>query len=285
MRYLIALVCCILLMPSQAQACRGGMEETLFFKTIPDPQPDADVIAEISLPEVSDFGFPTAKVLKVFKTSDESIHPGSTISMRYVETSCGPDPISGSKGIVIANTGTDSKGNLVLYPYTYRPFDSRIFPPRKLPDGYDRRFIRHFMPLRFGKSIPQNFAVIMIGITGTELVYSVDFVHSEKREMSIDILQSNTIVAFVVPVGMKQLSIDSAKILLRGEGSHTKNTVVHTPKLDIDRPGFYYLATLDTDHPGQFQTAPLPEQLKRFHIGYGKTLKKLVPINFKWPVQ
>jgi len=58
---------------------------------------------------------------------------------------------------------------------------------------------------------------------------------------------------------------------------------MHTPKLNISRPGLYYVATLDTDHPGQFQMVPLPEQLKQFRADYVGTAERLKTINFKWP--
>lgn len=290
MRYLIVLVCCILLAPTQADACLGAsMEHTFFFETIPDPQPDADVIAVISVSAKTydrRAGSQTtmATVIQILKSSDARVKQGDTIPMKYQSTSCGPDPLIGSKGTIIALTGTDSKGRLVLHPYTqwFIP-DHRIEPPIILPDGFDSQP----RPLQIGESVPDNFAVIMIGVVGTESLDFLHLDHSVKRGMSPNILAfPKGIIAFAIPIGIKQLSISQVTTGRLRAGYRPNDTAqVNTPKLDIDRPGLYYVATLDTDHPGKFQTAPLPEQLKQFRVDYGKTLKKLEPINFKWPIQ
>lgn len=134
MRYLIALVLCVMLVPTQVHACRGAsMEDTLFFETIPNLQPDADVIAKVTLLDVSvmDFykGTATAKILQVLKTPDERFHQGSIISMKFMVSSCGPNHISGNEGTIIAKAGADSEGRLVLYPYMRRYSDGRITIP------------------------------------------------------------------------------------------------------------------------------------------------------------
>ena len=131
MRYLIALVSCALLVSTQAHACRDPQaEETLFFETIPDLQSDADVIAKVTMLDVSVVGISkgtaTAKVLQVLKSSDESVRQGSIISIRFTNSSCSPRAISGSEGIIIAEAGSDSEGRLVLYPFVRRYSDGRV---------------------------------------------------------------------------------------------------------------------------------------------------------------
>jgi len=75
-----------------------------------------------------------------------------------------PNPISGSKGTIIAKAGTDNKGSLVLYPYTNRTYgDGHISAPTPLPDDF-KWPLQH---LRIGKIIPQDFSVMLIGVTGT----------------------------------------------------------------------------------------------------------------------
>jgi hypothetical protein len=132
MRYLIALAFCFLLASPQAHACPGVFaDESLFFDAIPDPQPDADVIAKVSLSNVIYDGsvIVTATVMQVLKTSDTRVRRGGKITMRYMESSCGPGARNGGEGIIIAKAATDSKGRLVLYPYTYRRSDGRFFQP------------------------------------------------------------------------------------------------------------------------------------------------------------
>src|SRR5438105_423073 len=134
MRYLIALVLCVLLVPAQVHACLGAsMEDTLFFETIPNLQPDPDVIAKVNLSNVSvsDFykGTATAKVLQVLKVPNERIHKGSIVSMKFMFSSCGPNHANGNEGTIIAKAGTDSEGRFVLYPYMRRYSDGHITAP------------------------------------------------------------------------------------------------------------------------------------------------------------
>lgn len=289
MRYLIAFVLCALLAPIQALACRSG-EYTLLFETIPNPPPDSDVIVKVTLLEESKLnnyqGIATAKVSQVLKSSDKRIHQDSIITMKYLVSSCGPYHLNGDEGAIIAKASTDSKGGLVLYPYMRRYHDGYITQPAILPDG----FAISPKILRVGESIPQNFAVILIGIAGEESVDFINFDHSSQPRMIVSVMDArfpaalNTIVAIAIPVGIKQLSIFEITAGRQRLGYRPNDTVkVNTPKIDIDQPGLYYVATLDTDNPGQFQVTPLPEQLKQFHADYVGTVDGLKPINFQWP--
>jgi len=135
MRYLIALVFCFLLVTPQAHACIWyGLWNTIFFEAIPSPQADVDVIAKVSLSDVNEetrtaTATVTATVMQVLKTSDARVSQGEKVAMKYEFSSCGPDHRNGEEGMIIAKTGTDSKGLLVLYPYMRRLDDGQITPP------------------------------------------------------------------------------------------------------------------------------------------------------------
>jgi hypothetical protein len=129
MRYLIALALCFIFLSSQAQACLGRiLEDTLFFETLPNPPLNANLIAKVSLSEVS-HGTATAEIIQVLQTSDSEVHQGEKLPIQFSFSSCGPNHQNGAKGIIIAKTGIDSVGRLVLYPYMRRYSDGRITPP------------------------------------------------------------------------------------------------------------------------------------------------------------
>lgn len=130
---LLALVFCLLALP-QAHACLGlGMSYTLFFEAGASSNPDSDLVAEVSLVDVNrDAQVATAAVQRVIKTSDGRIRTGEKFKMRYESSSCGPDPIVGLKGVVIAKIGTDFDGRPVLYPYAKRRDDDQILAPYAL---------------------------------------------------------------------------------------------------------------------------------------------------------
>lgn len=143
MRYFIALFLCCLLASPRAHACLSPASyETFFFKTIPDPPPDADVIAKVSFPDVNGkTDKVTANVIQVLKTSNTKIRQGTKIPMQYGIamkggigfSDCGPWLANGDEGMIIAKIRADSKGRLVLHPYSHRPKppgDGMIFPPR-----------------------------------------------------------------------------------------------------------------------------------------------------------
>jgi hypothetical protein len=141
MHRLIALGFCLLLGSPQVHACRGGMENTLFFNAIPNPQPDADLIARVFLSDVNEkskttTATVTVTVMQVLGASDAKFQPGDKISMKYMVDSCGPRHKSGDEGIIIAIAVTDSEGNLTLHPYMHsRSNDRPILPYKQMPRG------------------------------------------------------------------------------------------------------------------------------------------------------
>jgi hypothetical protein len=289
MRYFMTLVFFLLLGPSHGHACSGSWN-SLFFETIPNPQPDADLIAIVSTlgkkeQETGVTVTEMATVIEVLKTSDARIKKGASIAMQLENSSCGPDPRVGSKGMIIAKVGTDSKGRLVVYPYTYTRGDNKITPPAMLPDGFDM----NLRTLLIGEEIPKGFAVVLVGLAGKTPIGSLAFDHAQKRFTMFAIfpVRSNTIVAFAVPLGLKELNLSGIGVQKKFEGeiSYTSIQRILTKKIDITRPGLYYTATLDTDNPGKFQADPLPDQLKQFRADYASTVGRLEPINFKWPSQ
>lgn len=129
MRYLIVLASCLLFLSLQAQACRGRiLEYTIFFETLPSPPLNANLIAKVTLSEVGR-GTATAEIIQVLPTSTTEIHQGEKLPINFSFSSCGPNHQNGAAGIIIAQTGIDSVGRLVLYPYMRRYSDGRITPP------------------------------------------------------------------------------------------------------------------------------------------------------------
>jgi hypothetical protein len=138
MRYFTALIIFLLILSPQVHACRSvSASYFIFFKTIPDPPPDADVIAKISILNVkqkNSSAIITVKVMQLLKTSDARIHQGMSIPMKIFFTDCGPERLkNGDEGIIIAQVRVDSKEHLVmLYPYRRR-FESSGDNPRFSP--------------------------------------------------------------------------------------------------------------------------------------------------------
>ena len=120
-----------LIAPMQANACVGAIsDDTLFFDAAADAQPRADVIAKVTLLDVSLHDafkvIATARIQEVLRSSDHSLHQGSIITLKYLLTSCGPNNRRGSEGTIMAKARSDGRGLLVLYPFMRRHSDSRI---------------------------------------------------------------------------------------------------------------------------------------------------------------
>ena len=132
-RYLCLLVLLILALP-EAHACRGrSAENKLFFTNLPDPLPDADVVAKVILLDVSieDYriGWATARVTEVLQEAEGGIEIGDVLSLKYPFSSCGPRHKAGEVGVIMAIADTDSDGSVVWFPYFYRESDDRTFAP------------------------------------------------------------------------------------------------------------------------------------------------------------
>lgn len=142
MRYFVGLVLCFLCSIQNVHAC-WNTDSSLFFWAAPSTQPNADLVATVSVSEVSKLRMPvtaTVTILKIEKTSDTRIREGDTVAMKFGGDSCGPRASSGAKGTIVARTGTDSEGRLVVYPYSMShkgeiepPFVRRFYPPPVVP--------------------------------------------------------------------------------------------------------------------------------------------------------
>ncbi|MDR2875335.1 MAG: hypothetical protein LBV44_05340 [Methylobacillus sp.] len=119
MRHLVALVFCFLLTVPQAQACLGARYD-LFFDAIPEPLPDTDVIAKVSLSNITGEGYTaTATILQLLGKSDSRVHQGDAITLVFPGSSCFYTPPNGNEGIIIAKLRADSDGSFLLHPYSH----------------------------------------------------------------------------------------------------------------------------------------------------------------------
>lgn len=143
-------------------------------------------------------------------------------------------------------------------------------------------------PLQEGEVIPANMAVILVGVTGTSTVNYLQFTHSAMPAINAKFSEKgNDIIAIAVPVGIKQLSLSTITLGGRQNGYLPSGmsygyVPVRTGKIDIDKPGIYYIATLNTNAPGQFQVSPISSQIQNFHKAFKASIGNLEPINFQW---
>jgi len=198
MRYLIALVFCFLLASPQTHACDGPFgHKALFFWAVPDPQPDADVIAKVSLSDVKG-GTATAKVMQVFKTSNTRIRQGSKITFEFMETSCGPWPRNGAEGTIIAKRGPDG----VLRAYTHQLHNGHISLIFK--DGNAYKSIDYFKTKCVfpNTSFPQDMLIYVAGnYQGRLLDFQIDQSGSMAVQFDITVNSPSRPVALMLGRG------------------------------------------------------------------------------------
>lgn len=141
------------------------------------------------------------------------------------------------------------------------------------------------------ETLGSDMAVVLVGLSGGAAVNYLQFTHSSLPAINVRFSsspQSNTIVAVPVPVGIKQLSLQVYTIAGRGAGYTPAGmsygyVTVRTPKIDIAKPGIYYLATVDVSQPGKYVLTPIPSQLTAARNRFAQAFKQLEPVNFTWP--
>jgi hypothetical protein len=153
-----------------------------------------------------------------------------------------------------------------------------------VPDGFNWKP----QPLSRQDTVSPNMAVLLVGVVGPGEVDYLQFGHSAFPAINVRFPgQGDSIIAIPLPVGLKKLALSS--ITLKGRpgfyvgGMAMGYVGVHTHSLDLDKPGLYFLATLDTARPGRFAAAPVAEQLAKLRSELGGTLSGLDPVNFTWP--
>ena len=126
MRFLTILA--FLLAPLAAQAACPAMEQdTIFFVNMPEKELQADVIASVKIVKVEPNGYATAQAEKILKSDGRLARQ---VNLHFPVGTCGPFPVVGEKGIIIARSGASPNGKPTLYPYTRRFSDDRITPPK-----------------------------------------------------------------------------------------------------------------------------------------------------------
>lgn len=155
-----------------------------------------------------------------------------------------------------------------------------------LPKG----FSMYPEPLRVTDVIQPDTAIILVGVSGEAEINYLQFTHSSTPAINVRFTaRGNALVAVSVPVGIKGLSLGTISVVQRPSGYLSNGTPygyvpIRTQKIDIDKRGLYYIATLETNSPGQFQTKAIPDQLKDFRELFRETVGNLEPVNFQWPI-
>lgn len=135
----------------------------------------------------------------------------------------------------------------------------------------------------------QEHAIVLIGIGGLGGVDYIQLCSSELFSFCINHRKEPIydVAAISVPVPQKGLELSSFSLAYSPRGfighfSFGYINVKDSP-IDIDKPGIYYLLTLDTDNPGEFTSEPTAEILKLARSTHSFDIGSLEPVNFVWP--
>lgn len=123
-RGFMAFISFFLLASPQVNACMTTTRETLFFNPVPEQLPvNADVIANVTLladPSGSFLKETAVNIVQVLKTSDARVRQGDKIDVKSNPMPCSNiSHKNGDEGTIIAKTGFDNEGRLVLCLYSY----------------------------------------------------------------------------------------------------------------------------------------------------------------------
>jgi hypothetical protein len=139
------------------------------------------------------------------------------------------------------------------------------------------------------ETVLPDMAILLVGVTGPTAVTYLQFVHSSMPAINSRFPpQSGAVLAIAVPVGLKQISLSTITIAGRPGGYLPSGMSygyigVRTPKIDLTKPGLYYIGTLDTGNLKAVSETPIPEQLSAFRQSFRATIGELEPVNFQWP--
>ena len=140
-----------------------------------------------------------------------------------------------------------------------------------------------------GQPLPADKAIVLVGNGGPAGIDYLQFDHSGFPVINVTGINIPPmgIAAVPISVGVKELSLEDYTISGRG-GGYLPNGMafgyiaVHTPKIDINTPGLYYIATIFAGSTQAFTAEPNPVMLRQFKAAHPE-LAKLKPVNFSWP--
>lgn len=138
------------------------------------------------------------------------------------------------------------------------------------------------------EQLAPDMAVVLVGVTGPGQMNYMQFTHASFPSLNLRFdPRGDSIVAFAVPVGTRKLSLSSYTLKGRRAGYAGGMSFgyipVHSATIDIDAPGIYFLATVDTSDALRYSAQPLPEQLREVRLRLEKTLDGRATVNFAWP--
>jgi hypothetical protein len=149
------------------------------------------------------------------------------------------------------------------------------------------KFTMYPQLLKEGEKIDSDMAVVLVGIQGPLRINYLQFGHASRPAINVRFPgQGDSIVAVALPAGLSKVTLMTTTVEGRPAtyiGSMPVGFIgVHTPPLDLAKPGLYFIATIDPSRPRQFSIEPDREQLNEFRRKFGATIATMQPVNFQW---
>jgi hypothetical protein len=154
--------------------------------------------------------------------------------------------------------------------------------------GTPENFTMYPTPVTRGQVFDSRTAVVLVDISGPAAIDYLQFTHAGLPAINAKFpAQGDSIVAIPIPVGINRLTLSTITIAGR-PGFYVGSTAVgylpvRTQVIDIDKPGLYFLGTLETSKLGDGSPNPRADQLQRLQQTLGDIFSGLNPINFQWP--
>jgi hypothetical protein len=143
-------------------------------------------------------------------------------------------------------------------------------------------------PLKAASTVESNAAIALVGNGGNDTIDYVQFVHNSFPAINARgiNLPPGGIVAIPVPVGTTGLSLNVYTTSGRPGGYLPSGMAmgyvsVHTPAIDINTAGLYYIATIFPERKPNYEVKPSPPMLTKFKAEQ-REISRLRPINFSW---